>query len=109
MDTEVQDNNSWLSKRTLGLAVWLEAPAIVLFFYLINYGAALLFNEQGVDETIIKNIQISIIGFGILLASSYIWLVSNNTSRQIYTILARLYVLINISMFITALIIGIII
>jgi len=106
METEVP-NNSWFSKRTLGLAFWMEAPAILVLFYMFSFGMLLLLKEQGIDELIIKNIQISIIGLGVLVASTYIWLVSKNTSRRIYTILSRIYVLLNLTLFVVGLIIGI--
>ena len=80
--------------NSLGLVFWVEAPAIGLLTTLFAYMLWLFLDSLGVPHTGMLVAFYLVIGFGVFLVCSYIWLVSKNTSSQIFSWLARLYVII---------------
>ncbi|MEW8441874.1 MAG: hypothetical protein AB2689_27320 [Candidatus Thiodiazotropha taylori] len=93
----------WLENRTLGTVFWLEAPALYILFVLLGYGLWFILKSGDFDQEITQNVFIAILGLGVVAASVYTWLVSKNTSRQLFTVLARLSVLFYIGLFISML------
>ncbi len=75
--------------RTLGTVYWIEAPGIFMFFVILGYGAWFLLKDNGVSLSMMRSVYYIFLGLGVVLSCSYIWGTSKNTSKYIYTLLAK--------------------
>ncbi|MET0067004.1 MAG: hypothetical protein ABW076_11735 [Candidatus Thiodiazotropha sp.] len=78
-----------LSKRPLATVYWLEAPGIIVMTVLIGFVIGLILRNKGMAGEDVGQIKVLLVFVGNLVAGGYIWLVSSNTSRLLYTWLAR--------------------
>ncbi len=88
----MNNKNNKLLSRSLGSVYWIEAPAIYLLFMMCSYGLMIALKPKGINETTLHFIHIVLMGIGTVTASTYIWLASTNTSKKIFTYLARISV-----------------
>lgn len=89
--------------RTLGTVFWLEAPAIYILFLLVGYGALLVADSYGITPELRLRIHFGFMGLGTVAASVYIWMASENTSRRIFTVAARLFAVAYVVLFLLVL------
>lgn len=60
---------SWLKKKMLGTVYWLEAPALYVLFRLVGYALWAILKSKGVDESVLRNTHVSIMGVGAAIAT----------------------------------------
>ena len=97
-------NNNKLLSRPLGSVYWIEAPAIYLLFIMCSYGLMIALKPQGINESTLHFMHIVIMGLGTVFASTYIWLTSSNTSKKLFTLLARISVVAYLALYATVVI-----
>ena len=99
MTQETDTNTNKFSNRSLGTVFWIEAPAIYILFMMASYGIMIILEGYVADSTI-KIIHFILMGLGTIIASNYILIVSKNTSKPIFTLLARILAVSYILLFI---------
>ncbi|MCG7984953.1 MAG: hypothetical protein JAY90_19645 [Candidatus Thiodiazotropha lotti] len=92
-----------IAKRPLGTVYWLEVPVIIMMSVLLAFVVGLVLQNNGMPGEKIGQLKMIMVFVGNLVAGGYIWLVSKNTSREIYTWLARGSVLMVVGLWIALL------